>query len=120
MATARQKAAARTNLKKARDVQRARAHNRHTPRTGEGMSASEKNELGAKSFAFPEERKEPLNDAAHVRNAVARFDQVENVSDAERDRAWKRIKAAASRFDVDVAAKSWRELFSGKAKKPSG
>ena len=53
-----------------------------------------------------------------MRNAVARFDQVEGVSDAERDRAWKRIQAAAKRFDVEIEAKSWRELFKGgKARK---
>jgi hypothetical protein len=33
-------------------------------------------------FAFPDERKEPLTDARHVRNAIARFNQVEGVSDA--------------------------------------
>ena len=51
-------------------------------------------------------------------NAGARFDQVEDVTDAERDRAWKRIKSAAKRFDVEVEADDWRELFKGgKAKK---
>jgi hypothetical protein len=64
-------------------------------------------------FAFPKERKEPLNDAKHVRNAIARFDQVEGVSDAERDRAWKRIKTAAKKFDVEIEADSWRELTRG-------
>lgn len=64
-------------------------------------------------FAFPDERKEPINDAAHVRNAIARFDQVEGVSDAERDRAWKRILSAARKFDVEVSADDWRELFKG-------
>jgi hypothetical protein len=59
-----------------------------------------------------------LSDAAHVRNAIARFDQVEGVSDAELDRAWTRILAAAKKFDVEVSADSWRELFNGgKAKK---
>ncbi|HZQ76792.1 MAG TPA: DUF6582 domain-containing protein [Acidimicrobiia bacterium] len=67
----------------------------------------------AEEFAFPEERKEPINDAAHVRNAIARFDQVEGVSDAERDRAWKRILSAARKFDVEVSADDWRELFKG-------
>ena len=63
-------------------------------------------------------RKEPLVDAAHVRNAIARFDQVEDVSDAERDEAWKRITAAAKKFDVEIEAEDWRELFEGgKAKK---
>jgi hypothetical protein len=61
-------------------------------------------------FAFPKQRKEPLEDASHVRNAVARFDQVEGVTDAERDEAWKRIRAAAKKFDVDLGEKSWREL----------
>jgi uncharacterized protein DUF6582 len=62
------------------------------------------------AFAFPEQRKEPLNDASHVRNAIARFDQVEGVSDADRDKAWKRIRAAAKRHGVEVSESSWREL----------
>ncbi|MGH3151494.1 MAG: DUF6582 domain-containing protein, partial [Streptosporangiaceae bacterium] len=51
--------------------------------------------------------------AKHVRNAIARFDQVEGVSDAERDTAWKRILAAAKRFDVEVSESSWRDLAKG-------
>ncbi len=35
-------------------------------------------------YAFPKQRKEPLTDAQHVRDAVARFDQVTDVSDADR------------------------------------
>jgi hypothetical protein len=82
------------------------------------MSTAEQNDLAASGFAFPGARKEPLTDAAHVRNAVARFDQVEGVSDRERDQAWKRIKAAAGRFGVEVEADDWRELFAGgKARK---
>ena len=74
--------------------------------------------MADREFAFPNERKEPLNAAGHVRNAIARFDQVEGVSDAERDQAWRRIKSAADTFDVDVAADDWRDLFKGgKAKK---
>ena len=80
---------------------------------GDGLSTAAKNDLPASKFAFPDERKEPLTDAKHVRNAVARFDQVEGVSDSERDRAWRRIKAAAKRFDVEIQAGSWRELFEG-------
>lgn len=63
------------------------------------------------AFAFPKQRKEPLNDATHVRNAIARFDQVEDVSDADRDQAWKRIRAAAKRHGVEVNEDSWRELM---------
>jgi Family of unknown function (DUF6582) len=120
MATARQKQAARRNLEKARQVQSARAHGRRIPRRSEGMSTAEENRLSDAQFAFPEQRKEPITDAAHVRNAVARFDQVEGVSDAERDRAWERITAAAERFDVEIEADDWRELFAGgRAKKRS-
>ena len=75
-----------------------------------GLSTAEKNKLDDREFAFPGERKEPLVDAAHVRNAVARFDQVEGVTDAERDEAWRRIQAAAEKFDVQLEEKSWREL----------
>jgi hypothetical protein len=77
------------------------------------MSTAEKDKLADKEFAFPKERKEPLTDAQHVRNAIARFDQVEGVSDAERDRAWKRILSAAERFDVEVSESSWRDLAKG-------
>src|SRR5215212_5502578 len=118
MATERQKEAARRNLVKARRAQSERARGRSVPRSSEGLSTAEKNRLDDDRFAFPKERKEPLTDAAHVRNAIARFDQVEGVSDNERDKAWKRIKTAAKRFDVDVEADDWRELFAGgKARK---
>lgn len=66
--------------------------------------------LDEDQFAFPKERKEPLNNASHVRNAIARFNQVEGVSNDERDAAWRRIKKAAEKFGVEVHEKSWREL----------
>ena len=65
-------------------------------------------------FAFPKEEKEPLNDAVHVRNAIARFNQVEGVTDAERDAAWKRIRAAAKKFDVEMEETDWRKLPHGR------
>ena len=113
MATAKQKAAARQNIVKARQAQSARAQGKDVPRSEEGMSTAEKDRLGKEEFAFPKERKEPLTDARHVRNAIARFDQVEGVSDAERDKAWQRILNAAKRYDVDVSESSWRELAKG-------
>ena len=67
-------------------------------------------ELDESDFAFPKERKEPLTDADHVRNAMARFNQVEGVSDSERDEAWSRIKRAAKKHNVEIHEKSWREL----------
>jgi hypothetical protein len=74
------------------------------------LSEKQRDHLDEEQFAFPKERKEPLNNASHVRNAIARFSQVEGVSDDERDAAWKRIKKAADKYDVDVSEKSWREI----------
>jgi hypothetical protein len=74
------------------------------------LDAEHRDAIDSKQFAFPKERKEPFENAAHVRNAIARFNQVEGVSDAERDEAWKHIKAAAKKFGVEVSEKSWREL----------
>ncbi len=61
-------------------------------------------------YAFPTQRKEPLTDARHVRNAVARFDQVRGVSAAERAQAFANIQKAAKYYGVDLAASSWRDL----------
>ena len=66
--------------------------------------------IDSDKFAFPKERKEPIHDAAHVRNAIARFNQVKDVTDSERDAAWTRIKAAAKKYDVELNEKDWREL----------
>ena len=77
------------------------------------LDAEHRNAIDSQQFAFPKERKEPLENATHVRNAIARFNQVEGVSDAERDEAWKRIKAAAKKFGVEVNEKSWREIGKG-------
>lgn len=118
MATTKQKEAARENIAKAREVQSERAHGAKIPKQSEGISTAEKDRLADKDFAFPKQRKEPLTDARHVRNAIARFDQVEDVTDAERDKAWKRILTAAKRYDVEVTESSWRELGkSGKSGK---
>ena len=74
------------------------------------LSTDQRNHLDKGAFAFPKERKEPLENASHVRNAIARFNQVEDVSDDERDAAWARIKTAAKKHDVEVSETSWREI----------
>ncbi len=61
-------------------------------------------------FAFPKERKEPLTNAKHVRNAVARFDQVIGVSDADRALAFANIEKAAKYYDVNLSETSWHDL----------
>ena len=75
------------------------------------LSDKEREKLPEKEFAFPKERKEPLEDARHVQEAVARFDQVKGVTNEERDEAWKRIQKAAKKFGVELQEQDWRELF---------
>lgn len=74
------------------------------------LKTAKKNELPDSVFAFPEKRKEPLTDASHVRNALARFDQVKGVTDDEREHAFKNIKKAAEHYGVAVNESSWHEL----------
>ena len=79
------------------------------------LDAEKRNDIDDSKFAFPKQRKEPIENASHVRNAIARFDQVKGVSDAERDAAWKRITAAAKKYGVEVHEKSWREVGAKRA-----
>ena len=74
------------------------------------LDTADRDKLPDSAYAFPKHRKEPLTDAPHVRNALARFDQVQDVSDTDRELAFANIKRAAKEFDVDVAEKSWRDL----------
>jgi len=78
------------------------------------LSEKQRDHIDSDKFAFPKERKEPIHDASHVRNAIARFNQVEGVSDSERDAAWRRIKTAAKKHGVDVPESSWHDLKSKK------
>ena len=84
------------------------------------LSTQERNALPARQFAFPAQRKEPLENASHVRNAVARFDQVKDVSDTERDAAWQRIEAAARLYGVALHEAGWRDLKGGNSREPPG
>ena len=61
-------------------------------------------------YAFPKQRKEPLTDAPHVRNAVARFDQIVGVSDSDRARAFANIEKAAKYYNVNLSETSWHDL----------
>ena len=104
MSTQRQKAAARQNIKKAQKASASRRKAGKAPKRGKHpMSSHAEHELSSSKFAFPRERKEPLTDARHVRNAIARFNQVEGVSKSERDGAWRRITAAAKKYGIEVS-----------------
>ena len=61
-------------------------------------------------FAFTKQRKEPLTDARHVRNAVARFDQVTGVSAADRALAFANFKKAAKHYGINLSETSWHDL----------
>ena len=74
------------------------------------LSTDDRNEMSSSTYAFPKERKEPLNNASHVRNAIARFDQVKGVSAAEKKAAFTKIKSAAKKFGVDMSSSSASEL----------
>jgi hypothetical protein len=77
----------------------------------------ERDKLPDSAFAFPKQRKEPISDASHVRDALARFDQVEGVTNKERDEAFARIKKAAARFGVEMNETHWQELFTRNGRK---
>jgi hypothetical protein len=74
------------------------------------LDQEDRDRIGGRQYAFPKERKEPLENASHVRNAVARFNQVKGVTDAERDEAWDRIQAAAKKFGVELEERSWHDF----------
>lgn len=76
------------------------------------LSTADRKKLPDTAFAFPGKRKEPLTDAAHVRTALARFDQVQDVTDQERDQAFANIRAAAKHFGVEVVEDDWHQLGS--------
>ena len=67
------------------------------------LTEKKRDELPDSAFAFPTQRKEPLIDASHVRNALSRFNQVEGVSKADREEARRRIEKAAKKFGVDLS-----------------
>lgn len=81
------------------------------PHTEHGdLSTRDREQLPESVYAFPKQRKEPLTDASHVRNALARFDQVEDVSDTDRDLAFANIKKAAEHYGVNVEEHDWHDL----------
>ena len=81
------------------------------PHTKHGeLDSQERDELPDSVFAFPNQRKEPLTDASHVKNALARFDQVEDVSDKDRDLAFANIRKAAEHYGVNVEEENWHQL----------
>lgn len=79
------------------------------PHTKHG-ELDDRSDLPDSVFAFPKQRKEPLTDASHVKNALARFDQVDDVTDGERDLAFANIRKAAAHYGIDVEENDWHDL----------
>jgi hypothetical protein len=74
------------------------------------LSDAKVQELPESAFAFPKQRKEPLTGASYVRDAIAHFGEVEDVSDEERDLAFENIRKAADHYHVDMTETDWRQL----------
>jgi hypothetical protein len=74
------------------------------------LDSDKRKRIPEHAFAFPKQHKEPLEDESHVRNAIARFDQVTGVTDNERDEAWDRIKKVAKKFNIEIHEKDWHDL----------
>ena len=79
---------------------------------GQSSSPDNQKELPDSAFAFPKQRKEPMTDASHVRNAIARFDQVKDVTNDDREQGFANLKAAAKHFEVELAETRWQDLGS--------
>jgi hypothetical protein len=74
------------------------------------LSKADRDSLPTSAFAFPKTRKEPMTDATHVRDAMSRFDQVESVTDSERDLAFSNIQKAAKHFNIQMNETHWRQF----------
>ncbi len=79
------------------------------PHTKHG-DLTKRSDLPDSVFAYPTKRKEPMTDASHVRNAIARFDQVTGVTAAERELAFANIQKAAKHYKVDMTESAPEDL----------
>lgn len=70
------------------------------------LDTADRKRLDKRQFAYVDSEGVghlPINDASHVRNAMARWNQTDFPSRAARDRARKRILAAARRHRIDIS-----------------
>lgn len=70
------------------------------------LREAERERLHGSQFAYVDKEGGehlPIHDAAHVRNAIARFNQTGFESEAAKGRARKKILAAAKRFGIEVS-----------------
>ena len=70
------------------------------------LTTTQRKRLKKSDFAYVDQQGGehlPIHDAAHVRNALARWNQTDFESAAARDKARNRILRAAKKFGIDVA-----------------
>ena len=82
------------------------------------LSATARARLPDSAFAYIDSqgrRRLPINDVSHVRNALARFDQVDFEDDAARERARERLLRAAKKHGIVPLG-----FFDGQLRKASG
>ena len=69
------------------------------------LDTSDREKLDKREFAYVDKNGEghlPIPDEAHVRNAMARFNQTEFESPSAKEAARKKILAAAERYGIEV------------------
>ena len=82
------------------------------------LSATDRARLPDSAFAYIDSqgrRRLPINDVSHVRNALARFDQVDFEDDAARERARERLLRAAKKHGIVPLG-----FFDGQLRKAKG
>jgi class 3 adenylate cyclase len=87
------------------------------------LSARERARLPDSAFAYIDstgKRRLPINDASHVRNALARFGQVHFEDEAARDRARSRLLRAAKRHGIMPIGFISSQLRQQQARLPTG
>jgi hypothetical protein len=69
------------------------------------LDAKDRDDLRSNQFAYVDKdggEHLPINDASHVRNAMARFNQTDFESQTAKEEARRKILAAAKRYDIEV------------------
>lgn len=69
------------------------------------LDAEDRDQLRSNQFAYVDSdggEHLPIHDESHVRNAIARFNQTDFESTAAKERASKKILAAAERHGIEV------------------
>ena len=76
------------------------------------ITTKKRNNLQNDTFAFPKQRKMPLDSCGRVRNAMARFSQVQGVSESEKRTAYRKIIRAANKCGID--ASGFKDKYGGR------